>query len=424
MSNEVCITRKEIEEIFVLTGYEVGYEKIVDGVTDSYATYVFYYRDFNVVRCKFNFGLLEDVDVCNELVFENGRGWAQNPISTTAYAKTEFLNLLLSKINNVSFRKPTILASFTGVIFKDYAENSDSMYKKYVSERKEFAPGFENIFSEEFESLRPLDTPAVTINKFDCFMDSSHNLWYVSEVCHSTFLLTSIFSTSFMPNNRIVEIRELMNQNSFQRVDFNSVCEKYVDEFYDLLSCLLPLIDSNGQLFRVSLPEIPESLNLASRHPVVWKNFLQYAGTSESEFIIPLRNLAITIHLDMCSSFLYVCEAFDMRDVDNNCRNPAQILERQLLDLGSGDAFKLLKGVYKLFLPMLHYLGLADWFIEVMNCYYEAALSEESSRGLPSSVNSRSKDQVQPEDLIKHLDAFDNLGLPDGILDGLEDCVE
>lgn len=362
MFEKPCITQEEVERLMNSEGYRIGYKKVFSELSHT-GFCVFYYKGHTVVRCKYMDLLLDEFVICNEFSTDAMSFQSSGKISLHDLSYQQLVAQILQAIQKPANNKPTILSSFSSIIFQKY-DNSTEKYQKYVIEMKEFTPEFASIYAEEFAMLQPADVPAATISDFDCFIDKGNNYWYVQAADNSSYILSPLFY-DIITNEKIVEIRELTNNMSYQKRDLAEVTSEYVDDFYGFLSCFRSVF--GGQRRVAGLPDMPENLKTHMKTPVLQKLVENNTTCLEYSYRVRYGRHYVKIIIDACMAYISVItESFN----DSNWRPcSSSELERKLKQLSASNLVGLLTSLYKRFLSLFHVLGLEGWMREVINCY-------------------------------------------------------
>lgn len=216
-----------VEQLLEKGGYRIGLEVISDDITRTYvATY--WYLEEQVFLVQHNNGILHGITNCN-----TGK-------KCSLYDKgiRDTLKWVANEMVNQPSTPPSILHTFTGVLFKEYDSNIEK-YDRLMQARDKFASEFLSLFQNEIDHMTSGETSATTsIARNSWYTDDQNKLFYVADVVDSTVLLRSL--TDIASNEQILDLRELSN---------NYVQIEVPSEMHTMLQTVLNSLHS---LFNVS----------------------------------------------------------------------------------------------------------------------------------------------------------------------------
>lgn len=255
MFESVRITRAEVEKVLFDRGYKIGYGCIGHDVLSPKLS-VIYYREMNVIHCQFSGIILQKFKLCNEGL-QNG----ESGIKLCDANKVYVLGLIRRATDYVSFKSPTILNTFIGCLFEEYS-NSSEKSKALMKALPDFADEFKSIFEHEIELLYTDNLPAARINQFDCFCDKNNDIYYVESFYGDDYAIKTFGRSRISFNGKIVEVRELMNNEQFRPVAVEEqLLPLFVPVLYNVISLLYFAFDSSfASNFGIQLPSVPSCI--------------------------------------------------------------------------------------------------------------------------------------------------------------------
>lgn len=119
------------------------------------------------------------------------------------------LKWVANEMVNQPSTPPSILHTFTGVLFQDYDSNIEK-YDRLMQARNKFASEFLSLFQNEIDHMTSGETSATTsVAPNSWYTDDQNKLFYVADVADSTVLLHKLSDTMY--DNRVLDLRELSN---------------------------------------------------------------------------------------------------------------------------------------------------------------------------------------------------------------------
>lgn len=364
MFESIRITRAEVEKVLFDRGYKIGYGCIGHDVLSPKLS-VIYYREMNVIHCQFSGIILQKFKLCNEGL-QNG----ESDIKLYDANKAYVLGLIRRAADYVSFKSPTILNTFIGCLFEEYS-NSSEKSKALMKALPDFADEFKSIFEHEIELLYTDNLPAAKINLFDCFCDKNNDIYYVESFYGDDYVIKTFGRSQIGFNGKIVEVRELMNNEQFRPVAVEEqLLPLFVPVLYNVISLLYFTFESSfASNFGIQLPTVPSCIEQQQNMDVYMEK--DSSGLYENRYYLKSNGACLRMYFMMdIVSIGFDDVAFDTTSIGKlDFATAQQMIRSDISHDESMYCYNIVKKIYEEFCPIVYRLGLIPWLNEVMNCW-------------------------------------------------------